>query len=162
MKETNNVLTVTYPSLYLASNTSIIVTFIGMETADIQRIQALFETNCYENELIFYVSDTAVNEDTVAWANTVSTNSDFIFVNAEKANSTEIAMTLLVGQAFQSIVVTYLALADQDNALTKILKFANMHVIDDIADLEAMITDIIENDFPHDDTDVEDDFPYSK
>jgi len=147
MKETNNVITVTYPSLYLPTANSMVLSFIGLAQSDIDKIQTFFETNFYENELVFYVFENPTNEETVAWANAATANSNFIFVNAEKANSTEIALSFITEEIDDSIVVTYLALSDQECALTRVLKFTGKHVMDSIDDLEDMLKDIIQHEF---------------
>lgn len=149
MKETNNVLTVTYPSLYLSTNDSIVATFIGMDAALIQKIQTYFETNFYENELIFYVSEKSVDMETVAWANAAAINSDFIFVNPNTANSAEIALALLIEEVAKNTSIIYLSLADEDNAVTKLLKVAGLFVVDSYDDCEQLISEIIDAEVKH-------------
>lgn len=152
----NSVFTITYPSLYLAGLENISVLFLGMDASQLEKIQAVFEQSYYENEVVFYVTEKPLDEETVAWANFISPTVNFLVVNTDNLNSVEATLAFAIEEYAKNPNVIYMSFNGAQNALSKLISHLGTPVITDMEEFTQLISYVSEaDDSSDDDTDNE-------
>lgn len=152
MENENSVLTVTYPSLYLTGLDNISVMFLGMNAEQLEKIQEIFERSYYENELVFYVTEKSLDNETVAWANMISPTLNYLIVNTDTINAVEAILAFAIEEYAKNPNVIYISFNGAQDAVSKLISHIGTPVLKSIDELSKVIS------FMSDDTsDMEDD-----
>lgn len=154
MTTENSVYTITYPSLYLPGAVSKSVFFVGMDESQTEKIKSVFENSYYETELVFYVSEKHIDEETLAWANAISTSVDYIIVNIDTINSVETALCLSIEHHADHVDVIYVSFSKSPNSLHRLHNYMGTTVFKDFEELKEFI--IFMSEYDPDDEDSED------
>jgi len=154
MENENSVLTVTYPSLYLAGLDNISVMFLGMNDQQLERIQEIFERSYYENELIFYVTEKPLDDETIAWANMISPTLNYLIVNTDTINTVEAILAFVIEEYAKNPNVIYISFNGAQNAVSKLISHVGTPVLKSVDELSKVISYMSEN--PSDTDDDED------
>lgn len=147
----NSVFTITYPSLYIAGLENISVLFLGMDADQLEKIQAVFEQSYYENEIIFYVSEKPIDEETIAWANFISPTVNFLVANTDNLNSVEATLAFAIEEYAKNPNVIYMSFDGAQNALSKLISHLGTPVITDMEEFTQLISYVSETDNSSDD-----------
>ena len=147
----NSVFTITYPSLYIAGLENISVLFLGMDADQLEKIQAVFEQSYYENEIIFYVSEKPIDEETIAWANFISPTVNFLVVNTDNLNSVEATLAFAIEEYAKNPNVIYMSFDGAQNALSKLISHLGTPVIANMEEFTKLISYVSETDNSSDD-----------
>lgn len=145
MQNENSVLTVTYPSLYLTGLDNISVMFLGMSETQLEQIQEVFERSYYENELVFYVNEKSVDDETVAWANLICPTLNFLIVNTDTINSVEAILAFAIEEYAKNPNVIYISFDGAQNAVSKLINHLGTPVLKSIEELSKVISYMSEN-----------------
>lgn len=154
MENENSVLTVTYPSLYLAGLDNISVMFLGMNDQQLEKIQEVFERSYYENELIFYVTEKQLDDETIAWANMISPTLNYLIVNTDTINTVEAILAFVIEEYAKNPNVIYISFNGAQNAVSKLISHVGTPVLKSVDELSKVISYMSEN--PSDTDDDED------
>lgn len=154
MENENSVLTVTYPSLYLAGLDNISVMFLGMNDQQLEKIQEIFERSYYENELIFYVTEKPLDDETIAWANMISPTLNYLIVNTDTINTVEAILAFVIEEYAKNPNVIYISFNGAQNAVSKLISHVGTPVLKSVDELSKVISYMSEN--PSDTDDDED------
>lgn len=154
MENENSVLTVTYPSLYLAGLDNISVMFLGMNDQQLEKIQEVFERSYYENELIFYITEKPLDDETIAWANMISPTLNYLIVNTDTINTVEAILAFVIEEYAKNPNVIYISFNGAQNAVSKLISHVGTPVLKSVDELSKVISYMSEN--PSDADDDED------
>lgn len=146
MQNENSVLTITYPSLYLCGLDNISVMFLGMNEQQLEQLQEVFERSYYENELVFYVTEKPVDDETVAWANCISPTLNFLIVNTDTINSAEAILAFAIEEYSKNQNVIYISFDGAQNAVAKLISHLGTPVLKSVDELSKVISYLSEND----------------
>ena len=136
MENENSVLTVTYPSLYLAGLDNISVMFLGMNDQQLERIQEIFERSYYENELIFYVTEKPLDDETIAWANMISPTLNYLIVNTDTINTVEAILAFVIEEYAKNPNVIYISFNGAQNAVSNLVLLGTLGHLENLFRLE--------------------------
>ncbi len=155
MQNENSVLTITYPSLYLTGLDNISVLFLGMNEQQSEQIQEVFERSYYENELVFYVNEKPVDDETVAWVNLICPTLNFLIVNTDTINSAEAILAFAIEEYAKNPNVIYISFNGAQDAVSKLISHLGTPVLKSIDELSKVIDYISDNGSESNDDDDE-------
>lgn len=155
MQNENSVLTITYPSLYLTGLDNISVLFLGMDESQLEKIHAVFEQSYYENEIVFYVTEKPLDDETIAWANLIAPTINFLVVNTDNLNSVEATLAFAIEEYAKNPKVIYMSFNHAQNALSKLISHLGTPVIKTMEEFAELISYVSESDELSDDKDNE-------
>jgi hypothetical protein len=146
MQNENSVFTVTYPSLYLTGLDNISVLFLGMDESQLEKIHAVFEQSYYENEIVFYVTEKSLDDETIAWANLIAPTVNFLVVNTDNLNSVEATLAFAIEEYAKNPKVIYMSFNHAQNALSKLISHLGTPVIKTMEEFAELISYVSESD----------------
>jgi len=128
--------------------------FLGMNDQQLERIQEIFERSYYENELIFYVTEKPLDDETIAWANMISPTLNYLIVNTDTINTVEAILAFVIEEYAKNPNVIYISFNGAQNAVSKLISHVGTPVLKSVDELSKVISYMSEN--PSDTDDDED------
>jgi len=152
MEHENSVYVVTYPDLYMTGMRNISVLFLGMTTEQTDKLQSFIEEKYYENEIVFYVTNKPIDDQTIAWASAISKSVELVFANVDSINSIETALALTMYDNDNSAVV-FVSLTEKSSALSNLLDHLGIKVFINEEEFKEFVAMIIEHSDEGDESD---------